>query len=489
MKLLKNNFLLVLILCTSFFFRIYNAPETLSYAHDQDLASWVIRDIIQNKPIRLIGQETSTRGVFIGSLYYYLQIPFYALTNWDPIGTIFLGAFLGLFTTWSIYYVLLEVWKKKDLALWGSGFYTFSFFFVYNDRQIVPTTPMVLWTVWFFYTLNCFKQKKDKKGFLFAAILLSLVWHIHASLALVFILIPLIFLLKKRIPDIKELLFGLITFFVTSLPFFLFEIRHNFLQTRSIFLSLSTDQGVVLSKIEQLQKVWYTFLLNSSNILWFPDREYLWIVPIALLLYGLDRLYNVKKDRVLMIALFVWIAILFAFFALYSKPVSEYYLHGLLFPLFLLFVLFFHNLWTSKNRSLAIIIGILFLLINLDKFVHYPNNDNGYKERKAIVQEISRDARDRGYKCISISYITDIGYDLGYRYLFILENLQVNHPSRLSPVYTIVYPMKPAFDTPVSFGGIGLIYPDYGKYTNEGIKSSCEGEDDNITYPMFGFTN
>jgi len=148
-----------------------------------------------------------------------------------------------------------------------------------------------------------------------------------------------------------------------------------------------------------------------------------------------------------------------------------------------------YELFKSENRGLAIIVLILFLLINLDKFVNYPNNDNGYRERKALVNEITRDARERGFPCISISYITDIGYDLGYRYLFVLEDLQVNHPSRMSPVYTIVYPMKPIFPQDKSFGGIGLIYPEYEKYNLDDIKKSCEGGNDNLTYPMFGFTN
>ena len=79
-KLFIKNLPLILILLLGVFLRTYKALELFAYAHDQDLAAWIVRDIIFNKHIRLIGQETSTQGIFVVSLYYYLQVPFYLIT-------------------------------------------------------------------------------------------------------------------------------------------------------------------------------------------------------------------------------------------------------------------------------------------------------------------------------------------------------------------------------------------------------------------------
>ena len=68
------------------------------------------------------------------------------------------------------------------------------------------------------------------------------------------------------------------------------------------------------------------------------------------------------------------------------------------------------------------------------------------------------------------------------------QDLHVNKPDSGSPVYTIVFPLKPIFPTQKNFGALGLIYPDYEKYEMERVKISCSGENSNLTDPMFGYT-
>src|SRR4030067_2606097 len=105
LKLSKYTLLLILIIAVGIFFRLYKSVIYFPYGHDNDLAGWVIKDILLNKHLRLVGQETSTQGIFIGSLYYYLLIPFYLLTGLDPVGAILLSVVLGMFGIWSFYFV------------------------------------------------------------------------------------------------------------------------------------------------------------------------------------------------------------------------------------------------------------------------------------------------------------------------------------------------------------------------------------------------
>ena len=103
-KVFKNpKFILTLILFLGLFFRTYNALEFFQYSHDQDLAGWFVRDVIDNKHLRLIGQETSTQGIFIGPLYYYMLIPFYILFGMDPVGGVAMITLLGMFSVFSVY--------------------------------------------------------------------------------------------------------------------------------------------------------------------------------------------------------------------------------------------------------------------------------------------------------------------------------------------------------------------------------------------------
>ncbi|KKU90716.1 MAG: hypothetical protein UY23_C0008G0001, partial [Candidatus Jorgensenbacteria bacterium GW2011_GWA1_48_11] len=130
------------------FLRAYKAEIYFPYGHDNDLAGWVIKDIVVNGHLRLIGQETSTQGIFIGALYYYLLIPFYLLTNFDPVGSILLYVILGMFGIWSFYFVFKTVFKKQEVGLIAAFVSAVSYSIVMNDRGTVPTTPVIIWSVW-----------------------------------------------------------------------------------------------------------------------------------------------------------------------------------------------------------------------------------------------------------------------------------------------------------------------------------------------------
>lgn len=177
------------------------------------------------------------------------------------------------------------------------------------------------------------------------------------------------------------------------------------------------------------------------------------------------------------------------FFTFYSKQVSEYYLNAIFVVWIVVLALSIYHLFVSKKfRLVGVILLIVFAYLNLSKFFTYQDSRQGYIYRKAIVAEIKKDAEKHGYPCVAISFITNPGYDLGYRYLFWLENMHVNRPDSLSPVYTIVFPLKKIFKEDKTFGALGLIYPDYKRYTKKGVAISCSGANSNLTDPMFGYT-
>src|SRR3989344_8893911 len=101
----RSHLLLVGLLLIGLFFRSYKIVERFEFAHDGDLYSWIVKDIVVNHHIRLIGQLTSAPGIFIGPAFYYLLVPFFILTKMDPIGTIYFALLVGLITIISYYFV------------------------------------------------------------------------------------------------------------------------------------------------------------------------------------------------------------------------------------------------------------------------------------------------------------------------------------------------------------------------------------------------
>jgi len=112
----KNNFILILILAIGLFLRSWHPLQLFQYGHDNDLSGWFVRDILFNHHLRLIGQETSSHGIFIGPYFYYLQIPFYLLTRLDPAGSLLLPIILGIFATWSVYNLVFITSPTLNLA-------------------------------------------------------------------------------------------------------------------------------------------------------------------------------------------------------------------------------------------------------------------------------------------------------------------------------------------------------------------------------------
>ena len=66
--------------------------------------------------------------------------------------------------------------------------------------------------------------------------------------------------------------------------------------------------------------------------------------------------------------------------------------------------------------------------------------------------------------------------------------MHVNRPISLSPVYTIVYPHSLVDRIDEGFGSLGLIYPEYGRYNEAEVEKTCQGENSNLTDPVFGYT-
>src|SRR5579884_3475847 len=142
MKHLKKHtylYIFLAILLIGIFFRTYQLLERYTYAHDADLFSWIVKDIVVNHHLRLIGQLTSAPGIYIGPLFYYLLIPFFWLTRMDPVGALIPITLLGILNLISIYYVFSKLFNQT-VGLVASFLWATSITATVYDRWVVPST-------------------------------------------------------------------------------------------------------------------------------------------------------------------------------------------------------------------------------------------------------------------------------------------------------------------------------------------------------------
>ncbi len=485
---MKKYWLLITILLIGLFLRVYKPLQLYMYGHDQDLAGWIVKDIIVNGHLRLIGQETSSQGVFIGPLFYYLQIPFYLLTKMDSMGTIILVTLLGMFSIFSFFFCFSKIFGKK-VGLISAFIYATGVYFIFTDREVVPTMPVYIWTVWFFYSIWLILKGRSK-AYILLGILLGIAWNFNMALVILTPLILVAQILSKKKINLKHAVLGVCIFLITFSPFILFEVRHSFRQSRAITSSLVSPKDYVPGTsrgLSKMNRVYQLVKKNTSAMVWGQNSQLGYTITLFILV--LTFIYLLKKrliQRNLGIIMTLWLVIYALFFTINSINISEYYLNGMNVIWIAIISVFVNHLLLRKYLGYVVIAAIFGF--NLKEFIVRPINRSGYLERKAIVNFINLDSQGHNYPCVSVSYIASPGNNLGYRYFYWLNKMHVNQPISGSPVYTIVFPHSLVDRIDKSFGALGLILPDYKKYTESHVENSCQGENSNLVDPMGGYT-
>lgn len=185
-----------------------------------------------------------------------------------------------------------------------------------------------------------------------------------------------------------------------------------------------------------------------------------------------------------------WIFAVFLFFSISSIIVSEYYLASITVILILSISLILYKIYQIKPFGKYFILS-LFLLILIRSFLYYisfEKYNKGYPEKRAAVQFIAADGKQKGFPCIGISYITTIGENVGFRYFFWLEKTHLIKPGSGVPIYNIVIPDELSKEVKQKFGHIGVI-PPATIPPKEIIEKSCQTPDTNLTDSMFGYVD
>ena len=186
--------------------------------------------------------------------------------------------------------------------------------------------------------------------------------------------------------------------------------------------------------------------------------------------------------------IFSWIAGVILFFTFTHSPISEYYFSNLEVIFLTLIALLLTLLLKSSKIGFCFVAILLFIILckNFYFYINWQPYLVGYVDRKEIVNFIATDAKNKGFPCFGVSYITRLGDNVGFRYFFYLQKQHLVHPSLQIPTYNIVIPSELSSETEKKFGHIGIITPT-STPTKEVIEKSCQTPDTNLTDSVFGY--
>jgi len=225
---------LIIICVISFFYlflRIYNLESLITFHLDQGLQLNEAHQMIQNRHINLVGPMVTTkifegRGFFIGPFYTYSLAFLGIISQWNPLVVTFL---LIIIEYLSLLLFINWLYKKNNkipinilfIVIATTPFLIEHSRFFWNPHFLLPLSYLLIYFL------------ENKKYFL-SAIILGLGFSFHYSAVLWGF--PILYYLIKNHEKIKKYLIFIPGFLIGDLPFFIFEIKHNFYNIRTMFL-------------------------------------------------------------------------------------------------------------------------------------------------------------------------------------------------------------------------------------------------------------
>lgn len=204
------------------------------YLVDQSRDLLLTKSLVIDHKLTLIGPRTGLGGIFHGPLWIYMIAPFFAIAKGNPFFTLApLFILVSMATVMTGFFVGLRLYGKW-MGLLLAMLLTLSASLV----KTVPftTNAQVLPLVFLLYLYAIFQFMRGKGiYFVFALFFIGLGFQFESAFAVLWIPLTLIaILLRRRIPNIRNIFLGMGAFLLATATFILFDLRHQFLMTSSM---------------------------------------------------------------------------------------------------------------------------------------------------------------------------------------------------------------------------------------------------------------
>ncbi|QQS44093.1 glycosyltransferase family 39 protein [Candidatus Roizmanbacteria bacterium] len=322
----------------------------------------LLDDVYYNKNITLIGPRSGgIPGVFHGPLWLYVNLPAYVLGGGNPVAVGWFWILLFVVSVGVVYEVARRMFDEKAAMIaslvyssaYGSSVYAF-----FNPSGAVLLFPVFFYLLWLFI-------KKDNPLVLAAAMfILGCIIQFQMAFGVPMLILITPYILFRTI--IKKKWINLLMMLVIVVPtssYILFELRHDFLQIRSVFgyLNGAENAGKVYMPFRELLYQRINFLMNDS--LGMITYDILWITFFVGFSLVFTLIKEVKKinlsDKYL---LFVYL--LGGFWALtlaYKGVIWGYYY----IPFVGIVAIFFASTYKYFNKKVFAVLLAVLLLNNM----------------------------------------------------------------------------------------------------------------------------
>jgi len=376
LDILTKNRALIVTLIIGVFLRFYKLAGFVTFLGDQGRDAIIIKRILTLEHLPAIGPPTSVGQVYLGPFYYYFIAPWLLLSNFNPIGLAVGVAFFSSIYLLINYLIVKELFDKK-IALISTILLSFSSVLIDFSRFSWNPNLLPLFTLLTVYFV--IKSLKTNKWYYFVLSGTFLSFAIQLHYLALFLILPisiiyLIDLLKERkqlIHKFVYLFICLFSFILFSSPLIIFDLRHQFLNTKSFIVLFQSSGTSFLTKFNSFFDSFYFLNFYSFNINLNKLFVYLLLLFLFIILFVL-----IKKKSNLKTFLFIFLLTILGM-SLYSGPKYPHYF-GLIYPLYYViisyFLVFYKESAWEKYLTIFFVLGFIFL--NFQKYPYFHNSPN-----------------------------------------------------------------------------------------------------------------
>ena len=459
MKRIKSGIILILIILSlAIFFRFYKIHDFLFFGMDQEYEALLVKNILTGKHFPLIGVNASDTGIYLGPIFIYIAAIPYFIFRGNPLGGAVIASSLGVLTTFALYKLGKE-WFSEKVGLLAGFLWAISFLSVHYDRQFWNPTPLSFLTIIILYSLTMIHKKKEKYLILLA-ISISIAFQSHLQ-SIIFLPIIILYLILFRKKFSKKYLFTfLLILLLFQSPLILFDIRHNFINTKAIismlisFLSFS-NPAIGMNIFERIS-LFLNFIGRSIfirgpidlytengqciSLLSFKGKTSILAVIAVLgsfIFYFYQQIVKKNKslnDHSLPLSLTI---ITIGSLVLYQRQVFEYYYLYFL-PILYLVLSWVLIYFMQRKGKLIILFLILIIAGNNIRIFLTAQMSYSFKEKEEAIN-FSKNFVDNDN--FSLEAIGDCSRFGGYRYLYEYFG-RIPGSSYMDPYFSWIYGEK-----------------------------------------------
>ncbi len=432
-------FLLAAILGLASFARLYRISEYMTFLGDEGRDALVVKRMIIDGKLTLLGPTASVGGFFLGPVYYYLMVPFLFLYGFDPVGPAVMVALFGVATVFLVYKTGRDFFNLQ-VGLIAAFFYAVSPLIITYSRASWNPNLIPFFSLLIIYLLRL--AAVEKKYYLLGLVgfFFGITFQLHYLavflLAVVFVYLFLFVGFKKIW---RSLFLAVIGFALGLSPFLAFELRHNFPNSKSLyrFIFFGEETGLALGN--------FFGILNDVSFRLFSrivthNQEWLafLLLPATLALLLFTFLKSKKnRERFLTLGLLIcWFGVGVVLFGFYQKGIYDYYF-SFLYPLPFLLSAWLIVFW-AKKKSFGYLLALgLFLVLSWANLKGWPfrfEPNNQLRQARTVSEFILEKTENQPF---NFALITGSNSDHAYRYFFeindrkpvTIENSQID-PNR-----------------------------------------------------------